>query len=77
MAEVALACEAGRSGRVLVQGPAPAPIARIRNRWRFRVMLRAADRPPLREALAAVDAARGSLPRGVRASIDVDPVQLL
>ncbi len=77
MAEVALACEAGRSGRVLVQGPAPAPIARIRNRWRFRVMLRAADRPPLREALAAVDAARGSLARGVRASIDVDPVQLL
>jgi primosomal protein N' (replication factor Y) len=77
MAEVALACDAVRSGRVLVQGPAPAPIARVRNRWRFRVMLRASDRPPLREALAVVDAARGSLPRGVRCSIDVDPVQLL
>jgi primosomal protein N' (replication factor Y) len=77
LADAALACEAGRSGRVLVQGPAPAPIARVRNRWRFRVMLRAADRPRLREALAAVDAARASLPRGVRSSIDVDPVQLL
>jgi len=77
MAGVALASEAARSGRVLVQGPAPAPIARVRNRWRFRLMLRASDRPPLREALAAVDAARGSLPRGVRCSIDVDPVQLL
>jgi len=77
MAEVALASDAGRSGRVIVQGPAPAPIARVRNRWRFRVMLRASDRPPLREALAAVDAARASLPRGVRSSIDVDPVQLL
>jgi len=77
MAEVARACDAGRSGRVLVQGPAPAPIARVRNRWRFRVMLRASDRPPLREALAAVDGARGSLPRDVRTSIDVDPVQLL
>jgi primosomal protein N' (replication factor Y) len=77
LADVALACEAGRSGRVLVQGPAPAPIARVRNRWRFRVMLRASDRPRLREALAAVDAARASLPRGVRSSIDVDPVQLL
>jgi primosomal protein N' (replication factor Y) len=77
MAEAALASEGGRSGRVLVQGPAPAPIARVRNRWRFRVMLRASDRPPLREALAAVDAARASLPRGVRSSIDVDPVQLL
>jgi primosomal protein N' (replication factor Y) (superfamily II helicase) len=77
LAEVALACDAGRSQRVLVQGPAPAPIARVRNRWRFRVMLRATDRPPLREALAAVDAARASLPHGVRSSIDVDPVQLL
>jgi len=77
MAGIALASGAARSGRVLVQGPAPAPIARVRNRWRFRVMLRASDRPPLREALAAVDAARASLPRGVRCSIDVDPVQLL
>jgi primosomal protein N' (replication factor Y) len=77
LAEVALACEPVRRGAVLVQGPAPAPIARVRSRWRFRVMLRAAERAPLRAVLAAVDAARAKLPRGVRASIDVDPVQLL
>jgi primosomal protein N' len=49
----------------------------VRNRFRFRVMLRSVDRAPLRVVLAAVEEARASLPRGVRASIDVDPVQLL
>jgi primosomal protein N' (replication factor Y) len=77
LARVALACEAVRTGVVLVQGPAPAPIARVRNRFRFRVMLRSVDRAPLRAVLAAIEEARASLPRGVRASIDVDPVQLL
>ncbi len=77
MAEIALACAATRSGHVLVQGPAPAPIARVRNRWRFRVMLRAAERRPLRDVLGSLDEARASLGRDVRASIDVDPVQLL
>jgi len=77
LAAVARACEAFRRGDVLVQGPAPAPIARIRNRWRFRVMLRAAERAPLRAVLAAVARALPALARGVRGSIDVDPVQLL
>jgi primosomal protein N' (replication factor Y) len=77
LAGVALACEEVRAGRVLVQGPAPAPIARVRSRWRFRVMLRAAERTALRAVLSRVDEARSTLPRGVRASIDVDPVQLL
>ena len=92
LAGVARACEGVRSGRVLVQGPAPAPIARIRGRWRFRAMLRAADRKDLRAVLAAVEEARVGMTTGgrgqvgarakgglggVRASIDVDPVQLL
>jgi primosomal protein N' (replication factor Y) len=77
LARVARASEAVRSGQVLVQGPAPAPIARIRDRYRFRLMLRAPERAPLRTVLAAIDRARPGLPRDVRASIDVDPVQLL
>ncbi|MDP9035980.1 MAG: primosomal protein N', partial [Myxococcota bacterium] len=64
LARIALACDPVRLGHVLVQGPAPAPIARIRNRWRFRLMLRAADRGALRSALACVDEARGALGRG-------------
>ncbi len=77
LAEVARSCEAVREGAVVVQGPAPAPVARVRNRFRFRVMLRAPGRQPLRAVLASIDAVRESLGRNVRASIDVDPVQLL
>jgi primosomal protein N' (replication factor Y) len=77
LARVARAMGVVRTGSVLVQGPAPAPITRVRNRWRFRLMLRSADRPALRAALAAIDEARGKLPRGIRAAVDVDPVQLL
>jgi primosomal protein N' (replication factor Y) len=68
--------EAAEPG-VEVRGPAPAPLARLRNRYRFRVMLRSKDRAALRKALLAVESARRDVPRDVRASIDVDPVQLL
>jgi primosomal protein N' (replication factor Y) len=80
LAHAARASQAVRDGSVLVQGPAPAPIARIRNRWRFRLMLRAAQRSQLRTVLSVLDRAISEgkgLSRGVRAVIDVDPVQLL
>jgi primosomal protein N' (replication factor Y) len=77
LAKVARAAELVRARRVDVLGPAPAPLARLRNRWRFRLMLRARERPALRAVIAAVDEARARLPREVRSSIDVDPVQLL
>jgi primosomal protein N' (replication factor Y) len=77
LAQVARSCEPVRMGAVIVQGPAPAPIARVRGRYRFRIMLRSRERPPLRAVLIRVDEARASVSREVRASIDVDPVQLL
>jgi primosomal protein N' (replication factor Y) len=60
-----------------VLGPAPAPLAKLRNRFRYRVMLRAPDRASLRRVLGATQALLGDVPREVRVSIDVDPVQLL
>lgn len=63
--------------RVEVLGPAPAPIERIRGRWRFRLILRARERPALRRVaqsvLARIDEGLG----GARASLDVDPVSML
>jgi primosomal protein N' (replication factor Y) len=56
-------------------GPTAAPLARLRNRYRFRFVLRAAERKPLRDALLAV--ARASVSRLVRMAIDVDPVNML
>jgi primosomal protein N' (replication factor Y) len=63
--------------RVEVLGPSAAPIARLRGRFRFRVMLRAKDRAPLRRVLYVVQAVMEKLDRRVRAAIDVDPVAML
>ncbi|MEZ4301248.1 MAG: primosomal protein N' [Polyangiaceae bacterium] len=77
-----LAYEARRTkpvidGLVEVLGPAPAPIARLRGRFRFRVMLRAKDRAPLRATTAHVARVMDTLPDAVRALVDVDPVSML
>lgn len=68
---------AAHLAEVSVIGPAPAPIERIRGRFRFRVMLRSKDRAALRKAMLVAARSRAALPRGVRVVLDVDPVQLL
>lgn len=65
----------GRDVEVL--GPSPAIIPRVRNRWRWQVLLKGNRQAMLRRvALAACAALPG---RGVRASVvvDVDPVSML
>jgi primosomal protein N' (replication factor Y) len=66
----------GASGSALrISGPAPAPIERLQGRWRFQILLRAADR---RALLAALEAALpGRPPAGVQVSVDVDPQDLM
>ena len=64
-------------GAIEVLGPAPALIARVRGRHRQRVLLKGADRKPLRQAALAV---LGAIERGIapaRARIDVDPISML
>jgi primosomal protein N' (replication factor Y) (superfamily II helicase) len=60
---------------VEVLGPSPAPIERVRNRFRFRFLLRGNKRPPLYEAAHRV--ANAEVDRRVRVHIDVDPVNML
>jgi primosomal protein N' (replication factor Y) (superfamily II helicase) len=72
-----LARAARRVARLDVRGPSPAPIAKVRNRYRFRVMLRSASRELLREGARAVLAAQAELPRTIRVVIDVDPASAL
>ncbi len=64
-------------GEVLLLGPAPAPIERLRGRYRYRFLLRSADRRALRAvALSVVQ----RIEEGVapaRASLDMDPVSML
>ena len=63
-------------GTIEVLGPAPAPIERLRNRYRWQILLRAKQSGPLLELARR---ARELLPRGrsVRLHIDVDPHSML
>ncbi|HKI85645.1 MAG TPA: primosomal protein N', partial [Thermoanaerobaculia bacterium] len=66
--------EANRpAGDVRISGPAPAPFERLRGRWRFQLLVRAASGRALRELV------RESLSDKLLASltVDVDPQQLL
>jgi len=66
----------GRSLRVL--GPAPAPIARIKNRYRWQVLVKAMSRPEARDALDLALAGLGEKHAALRAlTIEVDPVNLM
>ena len=65
------ACTAG----ALVLGPSIAPLARLRGRYRYRFIVRAAERSALRAPLLAV--ARAGAQRNARMAIDVDPVNML
>ncbi len=75
-AAAALGSALGRQGASLrISGPAPAPLERLQGRWRFQILLRAADR---RSVLAALEAAVPERPpAGVQIAVDVDPQDLL
>jgi primosomal protein N' (replication factor Y) len=60
---------------VEILGAAPAPLLRIRDKYRYRFMLRSELRAPLRTALLSV--ARAPLRRSVRVTLDVDPLNML
>jgi primosomal protein N' (replication factor Y) len=58
-----------------VQGPAPAPMARIKGVWRYQILLRSPQRTALRRAVESVMLSRKL--RGVDVAIDVDPINIL
>jgi primosomal protein N' (replication factor Y) len=64
---------AGEQADVL--GPAPAPLAKIRGKHRWQVLLRARDHGPLHRIARHLVRAHGV--RGVELAVDVDPVALL
>jgi primosomal protein N' (replication factor Y) len=58
-----------------VLGPTPAPLSRLRGRYRFRFVIRAAERAPVRKAAEAV--LRAETDRRVRVAVDIDPLHML
>ncbi len=62
-----------------VLGPAPAPIERLKQRFRWQVMLKSRELRPMRTALAAMRAEIGGIAEKHRVHliIDIDPVRML
>jgi primosomal protein N' (replication factor Y) len=75
IAELASTARHYAGGQVEILGPSPAPISRLRNHYRFRLVVRSKTRGPLRRVLEAVQSAR--VDRHVRMVVDVDPVSML
>jgi primosomal protein N' (replication factor Y) len=68
----------GKESGIRILGPAPAPLSRIRNEYRFQVLIKALSRSRAREALdLAMDrvTADGHNQRSI--SIEVDPMNLM
>ncbi|BBA68678.1 primosomal protein N' [Geobacter sulfurreducens] len=63
-------------GRVEILGPAPAPLAKLRGRFRRQILLKAAGRTALHRLVCRI---RESFqpPAGVRLLVDIDPVDLM
>jgi primosomal protein N' (replication factor Y) (superfamily II helicase) len=66
-------------GTTRVLGPAPAPIERLRGRYRWQVMVKAADQAAMRVAVAAMQRQLGANDERARAfvSVDIDPVNMM
>ncbi len=63
--------------RVDILGPAPAPRARIKNRYRSQLLLKSRSIAAVRRACALIQARKDIIPSSVRLEIDVDPDSML
>ena len=71
-----LAATAPRGGGIEVLGPAPAPLTLLRDRYRYRLLLKATRevrvQRPLHDWLGRVN-----IPRSLRVQVDIDPYSFL
>lgn len=71
----ALLADSAKAESMRVLGPAPAPIERIKQRYRWQVLVKARERHELRAMLAGI--ASDPVRDGVSISIDIDPLNML
>ena len=57
--------------------PAPAPLARLRGRYRYQFLVKGPAGSQLHDAAQTLAKATAGLPSPLRASVDVDPVSML
>ena len=76
MNDLAAAFRAAADPSVRILGPAPAPIIKIRNLYRFHLQLRCPNSRPL-QSLANTVPGQHPAPHGIELAIDVDPITML
>ena len=77
LAGTATAAATGACAGVSVLGPAPAPLSRLRGRYRFLALLKGPDAAQVREVARALAAAAARLPSPLHAVVDLRPQQML
>ncbi|MBE0500347.1 MAG: primosomal protein N' [Desulfuromonadales bacterium] len=60
-----------------VLGPAPCPLARLRGKTRFQILLKGEKRLPLHRMLQHITGKASPIPAGVRMIVDIDPIDML
>jgi primosomal protein N' (replication factor Y) len=63
--------------RVELLGPAPAPLAKLRGRYRFMLLLKGDDEALVRRVSLAILKASKQLPRAVQSALDARPINML
>ena len=74
LAETARQHAAVREGAVQILGPAPAPLARLRGRYHYRLLLKSPDRRLLRKVTALLAARIDQGLGPAHATLDIDPL---
>ena len=69
--------EAGSPEGGEVLGPAPAPIARLRGRYRFQLLVKGGDHRAVWQTARRMADASEKLSSAIRARVDVNPVDML
>ncbi len=62
---------------IQVLGPAPAPLFRLRNQYRFHILIKAPRAPILGEFCRRLESLSAEFPAGVRLLVDMDPQNLM
>jgi primosomal protein N' (replication factor Y) len=76
-AQLAAALTDDGAGATELLGPAPCPLARLRGRYRFQLLVKAADGDNRQRAAEQLSRACESLPGGVTGSVDSNPMNML
>jgi primosomal protein N' (replication factor Y) len=74
---VASAVANGPGCELEILGPAPAPLARLRGRYRYQLLVKGPAGSQLQAAAGTLAKAAAELPSPLQASVDVDPVSML